>query len=72
MIDKSTTYQQAKDIYFNAKIMQDNTISIDTTDSTIVRNFRKHLSEFEYRQQQGKRFTSRILDNNQLLVLRIK
>ena len=72
MIDKSTTYKQAKDIYFNAEVMKDSTIYIDTTDAAIVRNFRKHLSEFEYRQKQGKRFTSRILNNKQLLVLRIK
>lgn len=64
------TYKQAKDIYNNTALMQD--VIITVIDSNIVRIFRKHLSEFEYRQKQGKQFTSKILDETRLLVKRIK
>lgn len=66
----TTTYQQAKGIYFDAGLMADNILTISGTNN--VRAFRKHLTEFEYRQKLGKRFTSTLLENNQLLVKRIK
>lgn len=66
----STIYKQAKELYYNAGIMQDNIIVIEGAKN--VRAFRKHLTEFEYRQKHGKRFTSTLLEKNQLLVKRIK
>ena len=63
-------YQQAKEIYNNSELMQDNILFISGVNN--VRAFRKHLSEFEYRQKQGKQFTSKILDESRLLVKRIK
>ena len=68
--NETGTYQQAKHIYFNADVMQD--IIINITGSNIVRIFRKHLTEFEYRNKQGKQFTSKILDESRVLVKRIK
>lgn len=61
------TYQQAKNIYHDAIIMDSNVIDCDN-----ISNFRKHLTEFEYRKKKDKVFTTRILDNKQLLVIRIK
>lgn len=63
----SKTYQQAKDIYNNAALLISDTIDCDN-----IANFRKHLTEFEYRQKKGKEFLTRIIDNQQLLVMRIK
>ena len=68
--DTTGTYQQAKDIYNNAGLMQDNIITIQG--ANIVRIFRKHLTEFEYRNKLGKQFTSKILDETRVLVKRIK
>lgn len=68
--NETGTYKQAKDIYFNSELMQDSIINIKG--AGIVRIFRKHLTEFEYRNKQGKQFTSKILDENRVLVKRIK
>jgi hypothetical protein len=62
-----TTYQQAKDVYNTLGNMADSIIVCDN-----VPFFRKHLTEFEFRKKEGKKFTTKILDNKQLLVKRIK
>jgi len=49
--------------------MQDTILDID---SNTVRIFRKHLTEFEYRNKLGRKFTSKVLDNKTILVKRIK
>lgn len=63
----ATTYQQAKDIYNSLDDMQDSIIVCDN-----IPNFRKHLTEFEFRKKEGKKFTTKILDKSRLLVKRIK
>lgn len=68
--NETGTYQLAKSIYFNSEVMEDSILNI--TGANIVRIFRKHLTEFEYRNKQGKQFTSKILDKSRVLVKRIK
>jgi len=63
----TNTYRQAKDIFNNADLF--NTIIIEAKSIAI---FRKHLSEMIKRQHSDKRFTSTLLDNNKLEVIRIK
>lgn len=63
----TNTYQQAKEIF--------NSISLFDTTIIKVKNasiFRKHLSEMIKRQKSDKKFTSTLLDKNQLEVIRIK
>jgi len=67
--DTTGTYQQAKHILSNAVLKDDIIINITSND---VKIFRKHLSELIKRQQSGKRFTSRLLNNNQLKIIRIE
>lgn len=67
--DLTGTYQQAKDIYLSCNNMQDYIINVDSND---VRIFRKHLTEFEYRRKEGKRFITVLLDKTRILVKRIK
>lgn len=62
-----TTYQQAKDIYNTLDNMADSIIACSN-----IPYFRKHLTEFEFRKKEGKLFTTKILQNKQLLVKRIK
>ncbi len=62
-----TTYMQAKHIYNTLGNMVDSTIQCDS-----IPNFRKHLTEFEFRKKEGKKFITKILDGKMLLVKRIK
>lgn len=64
-----TVYQQAKGIYNSYSLMDEDIITIDRS---AIPKFRTHLGEFEYRKKEGKKFTTVILDNGQLLVKRIK
>jgi len=66
--NQTYTYQQAKDVLNSAILKEDIVLNID---SKHVNIFRKHLSELIKRQQSSKRFTSRLLKNNQLKVIRI-
>ena len=68
--NETGTYQMAKSIYFDNAVMEDSIINI--TGANVVRIFRKHLTEFEYRNKLGKQFTSKILDESRVLVKRIK
>jgi len=70
-VSPTTTYQQAKNVYYDTDLMQDVIVSIDTTSAKTVRKFRKNISEFEFRKKLGKRFTTKILNETQLLVKRI-
>lgn len=67
--DITGTYKQAKNIFNSLELMQDSIINIHTD---YVPTFRKHLTEFIYRKDNSKKFTTNILDNNKLLVKRIK
>lgn len=67
--NETGTYQQAKEVLNSAILKDDIVINIPAND---VKIFRKHLSELIKRQQSGKRFTSRLLNNNQLKVIRIE
>ena len=67
--DETYTYSQAKHIFNNAELKAD--IIIDMQHSYAA-TFRKHLSEMIKRQQSGKRFTSRLLNNNRIKVIRIE
>ena len=66
--DLTGTYQQAKEVFSDAVLKRDLIIDIDAGN---VRIFRKHLSELIKRNESNKRFTSRLLENNQLKVIRI-
>ncbi len=68
-INETNTYQQAKDVLNSLNLKQDTTIDIDSNN---VKIFRKHLSELIKRQQLPYKFASRLLDNNQLMIIRIK
>ena len=67
--DTTGTYQQAKYVLNSAILKDDIILNIPADD---VKIFRKHLSELIKRQQSGKRFTSRLLNKNQLKVIRIE
>jgi hypothetical protein len=67
--DSTGTYQQAKSVLDGARLKQDIVIDIPEQD---VKIFRKHLSELIKRQQLPYKFASRLLDNNQLMIIRIK
>jgi len=66
--DLTGTYQQAKDVFNNAGLKDDVIISIDYGN---VKIFRKHLSELIKRSGSNKRFTTRIIDNDNLKIIRI-
>lgn len=65
----TNTYDKAKELFNYAELKQDCFIDVHPDN---VATLRKHLSEMIKRKESGKRFTSRLLDNNQLLVVRIK
>lgn len=67
--DETYTYQQAKHIFNDAELKADVIITLDHLHAAI---FRKHLSEMIKRKQSTKRFTSRLLNNNQIKVIRIE
>jgi len=67
--DETFTYQQAKYIFNTAELKQDIVLDIDCNN---VATFRKHLSEMIKRKESAKRFASRLLNNNQIKVIRIE
>jgi hypothetical protein len=67
--DSTGTYQQAKSVLDGARLKQDIVIDIPEQD---VKIFRKHLSELIKRRKINTRFASRILNKNQLKVIRIE
>ena len=67
--DETITYTQAKHVFNNAELKKDIVLQIDKINVPV---FRKHLSEMIKRKESGKRFASRLLNNNQLKVIRIE
>ena len=67
--NQTYTYEQAKGVFESAPLKEDIIIKVDKLN---VHIFRKHLSELIKRKQSPKRFTSRLLKNNQLKVIRIE
>lgn len=65
----SNTYTQAKHIFNSAPLMDNLLIKVDPD---TIRTLRKHLSEMIKRKKSTKKFTSRLLDNNKLLIVRIR
>lgn len=63
----TNTYGQAKDIFNSSDLFKTNIIEVKNASI-----FRKHLSEMIKRQRSDKKFTSTLLDKNQLEVIRIK
>ncbi len=67
--DQTYTYQQAKHVFNTAQLKQDIILDIEQNN---VATFRKHLSEMIKRKESYKRFASRLLNNNQIKVIRIE
>ena len=68
-MDKTYTYQQAKHVFNNAVLKDKIILDIEQDNFKI---FRKHLSEMIKRKESTKRFSSRLLNNNQIKVYRIE
>ena len=63
------TYQIAKGIYTDMQQMKEGIFNIPAKD---IPTFRKHLTEFEYRKREGRKFITKILGKGRILVKRIE
>jgi hypothetical protein len=68
MTNETSTYKKAKEIFNTAELKKDLVLDIEAINVPI---FRKHLSEMIKRQDSPKRFVSRLLNKNQIKVIRI-
>ena len=65
--NETYTYQQAKQVFCDLDLFESITLNVQS-----VSIFRKHLSEMIKRKASDKKFSSSLLDKNQLEVIRIK